>query len=111
MIATAECYNIQRLNRAASASRPTGRPQLSARQSQILLICRYSMDSSSNEPAYDVLWPLARKKVRERERAARLDDLSGKTVAEVWDYIFRGEMIFPEIRAHLKARYPGIKFV
>ena len=63
------------------------------------------------ENQFEVLWPLGRKAVRARTAAARLPDLAGKTVGELWDYIFRGEIVYPMIREHLRARFPGIKFV
>src|SRR5207245_11712571 len=37
--------------------------------------------------------------------------LSGKTVGELWDYLFKGEEMFPLIRKALETRYPGIRFV
>src|SRR5207253_9495376 len=33
-----------------------------------------------------------------------------KTVGELWDYLFKGEEMFPLIRRALEARYPGIRF-
>ena len=65
----------------------------------------------AREPTYDVLWPLSRRAVRETKAAARLPDLNGKVVAELWDVIFRGETIYPLVREHIKARFPGVKFV
>lgn len=62
-------------------------------------------------PKYEVLWPLSGKAVRAQAAAARVPDLSGKTVGELWDYIFRGDAVYPMIREHLRARYPGVKFV
>ncbi|MBI2906326.1 MAG: hypothetical protein HYX92_01580 [Chloroflexi bacterium] len=63
------------------------------------------------EPTYEVVWPLG-KSVSERVPLAnRASDLSGKTVCEVWDWLFRGGEIYPIIRESLAARYPGIKFV
>ena len=32
-------------------------------------------------------------------------------VGELWDYLFRGEEIFPILREELAKRFPGIKFV
>ncbi|HSQ03201.1 MAG TPA: UGSC family (seleno)protein, partial [Burkholderiales bacterium] len=29
----------------------------------------------------------------------------------LWDYIFRGELIYPLLREKLRARYPGVKFI
>ena len=66
---------------------------------------------TDKEPRYDVLWPLAARAVKTQAGAPAIPDLSGKTVCELWDYIFRGEIIYPEIRKHLSARYPGIKFI
>jgi hypothetical protein len=63
------------------------------------------------ESVYDVVWPLAPSAAPTASLAARSDDLHGKTVAELWDYLFKGEEIFPLIRQQLAARYPGIRFV
>ncbi len=43
--------------------------------------------------------------------ASRIGDLSGKTVAELWNFLFQGETIFPAIRAEMSKRFPGVKFV
>jgi len=63
------------------------------------------------EPVYDVVWPLAPSAAPAGSLAARSADLSGRTVGELWDYLFKGEQIFPIIRKSLEARYPGIRFV
>lgn len=67
--------------------------------------------TTTSTPVYEVLWPLAKKAKGAQSTARGLGDLSGKTIAELWDFIFRGEVIYPAIRALLEARYPGIKFV
>ena len=64
----------------------------------------------SNE-RIDVLWPLARRGVKDTNAAARIPDLNGKTVAELWDVIFRGETIYPLVREYIKQRFPDVKFV
>jgi hypothetical protein len=66
---------------------------------------------ASNEPRYDVLSPLPRKAVQATAAARRIPDLNGKTVAELWDVIFRGETIYPLVRQYIQARYPGVRFV
>ena len=43
-------------------------------------------------PRYDVTWPLSRKGVTAVRAAPRLPDLNGKTVAELWDVLFRGQL-------------------
>lgn len=66
---------------------------------------------ATNEPKYDVLWPLSRKAVKRTAAAKRLPDLNDKTVAELWDVIFRGETIYPLVREYIKKRFPRVKFV
>ena len=65
----------------------------------------------SREPRYDVVWPLGRPAYEERAPNARIADLNNAVIGELWDYLFRGEEIFPILREQLKARYPGIRFV
>ena len=69
------------------------------------------MAMKNGEAQFDVLWPLGRRAVRAQKLAPRLPDLRGKTVGELWDYRRRGEIVYPMIREHLRAHYPGIKFV
>lgn len=40
--------------------------------------------------------------------APRINDLNGKTVCEVWNGVFKGDIAFPIIRKLLKERYPGV---
>ena len=67
--------------------------------------------ADANEPKYDVLSPLSRKAVKTTHAAPRVPDLNGKTVCELWDVIFRGETIYPQVREYIRARFPGVKFV
>jgi hypothetical protein len=68
-------------------------------------------NGATSEPVYNVVWPLGRSAYKTRAPEPRIADLNGKTIGELWDYLFRGEDIFPLVRAHLKALFPGIKFV
>jgi hypothetical protein len=43
--------------------------------------------------------------------AQRLDTLEGKVVAQLWDRIFKGDVMFAAFEAELPQRYPGIRFV
>lgn len=63
------------------------------------------------EPTYEALWPLGKPAYEERSPSARVADLNGKVIGELWDYLFRGEEIFPILREQLKTRFPGIRFV
>jgi hypothetical protein len=68
-------------------------------------------DTTNREGKFEVLWPLARRAVRDTKSAPRLPDLNDKTVCELWDVIFRGETIYPLVREYIKARFPRVKFV
>lgn len=60
---------------------------------------------------YEVVWPRGKRPSETRRFAERLDNLAGKTVCELWDWIFRGDEVFAVIEKELAKRYPGIKFV
>jgi hypothetical protein len=46
-----------------------------------------------------------------RPLAKRLETLNGKTVAQLWDFIFRGDEVFALLEEGIKARYPDVRFV
>ena len=60
---------------------------------------------------YEVVWPRGRRVVEHALYARRLDTLEGKTIGEVWDWIYMGDKIFPWIEKELAKRYPGIRFI
>ncbi len=60
---------------------------------------------------YDVVWPLGRSRVEEVAASERLLDLSGKTIAFIWDYLFKGPEMFEIIKAQLSAAFPGVRYV
>lgn len=64
-----------------------------------------------SETQYEVLWPRSPRQVGVKPLARRLDTLNGKTVAQLWDYVFRGDEVFALIEEGLKQRYPDIRFV
>ena len=64
-----------------------------------------------HEPTIDVVWPLSRRVTADVDAAGRVNDLNGKTIAELWDLNFRGETIYPLVREYIRSRYPGAKFV
>lgn len=57
------------------------------------------------------VWPRGAKAAGAKPLARRLDTLEGKTVAFLWDYMFRGDEIFPLIERELSAAYPGVTFI
>jgi hypothetical protein len=66
---------------------------------------------SEQEPTYSVHWPRALRTQAVEPVAPRIDGLSGKVVAFVWDYLFRGDEIFAMLRRELTQRFPDIRFI
>ena len=64
-----------------------------------------------NDGYYEALWPRSPRQAKVKALAPRLDTLAGKTVAQVWDYVFRGNEVFEVLEEGLKARFPGVRFV
>ncbi len=60
---------------------------------------------------YAALWPRSPRQAKVKPLAPRLNTLEGKTIAWVWDYVFRGNEVFAQLEESLKARYPGVKFL
>ena len=60
---------------------------------------------------YAVVWPRSAKAVDIKPLAKRLDTLDGKTVAFLWDDLFRGDEIWPLLKRELSARYAGVTFI
>ena len=60
---------------------------------------------------YEVVRPQGKKTVKVGSFAKRLDTLEGKTVGFLWDWVFRGDEVFPVVEKELIKRYPGIKII
>lgn len=58
-----------------------------------------------------VLWPGGINIVPRIEPAPRLANLNGKTIAFVWDYMFRGDEIFPMLESLLAENHMDLSFV
>jgi hypothetical protein len=61
--------------------------------------------------ACDVVWPGGAMAVPRQVLAARPDTLDGSCVAFVWDYVFRGDEIFPLLREAISKAYRDVCFV
>ena len=61
--------------------------------------------------AYDVVWPLGKASFEELPVNSRTADLSNKKVAFLWDWLFRGDEMFPAIQDELSKRFPAMQFV
>jgi hypothetical protein len=60
---------------------------------------------------YEVVWPCGERMQKMRPLAKRLDTLNGKTVAQLWDYLFAGDEVFKVLEENLRAQYPEVNFV
>lgn len=60
---------------------------------------------------YEVVWPSGERRQKQRPLAKRLDTLNGKTIAQLWDYLFAGDEVFVALEEKLREQYPGVKFV
>ncbi len=70
------------------------------------------MAKKSGDPGiHEVVWPRAERRQVLRPLAKRLDTLNGKTIAQLWDYLFAGDEVFATLEEKLRAQYPGVKFV
>ena len=69
------------------------------------------MQKTSNDGHYEVLWPRSPRQVKATRLARRLDTLNGKTIAQLWDFIFSGDKVFAALEEGIRARYPDVRFV
>lgn len=60
---------------------------------------------------YEVVWPRGKSTEAGGQLAKRLDTLEGKVVCELWDWIFKGDLMFQVWEQELTKRYSGIQFV
>jgi hypothetical protein len=64
-----------------------------------------------NSTDYAVVWPRSAKAVELKPLAKRLGTLEGKTVAFLWDALFRGDEIWPILKQELGGRFAGMTFI
>jgi len=69
------------------------------------------MTTSGNDGYFEAYWPRGARQQKTRALAPRLDTLEGKTVAQLWDYLFKGDEVFALLEEGLKKQFPGVKFV
>ena len=69
------------------------------------------MPTQGNDGYYEVVWPRSAQQTKTKALAPRLKTLEGKTIAELWDYVYRGNDVYGWLEEALKARYPGVRFV
>lgn len=69
------------------------------------------MAGDTHDGYYEVYWPRAARRMPLKPLAPRLQSLEGKTVAQLWDYLFKGDEVFALLEEGLKKRFPGVRFV
>ena len=69
------------------------------------------MSDHPQDAPFAVLWPGGPAAVPAIEPAPRPTSLDGKRIGFLWDYMFRGEEIFPVIEESIRAQYAGAQFV
>jgi len=69
------------------------------------------MSDTPNDGYYEVYWPRTRRRTQVTALAPRLETLNHRTVAQLWDYLFRGDEVFAVLERTLKARFPAVSFI
>jgi len=69
------------------------------------------MSRKTDDGYYEAYWPRGPRQQRVRPLASRLATLEGRTVAQLWDQLFKGDVVFEILEEALRARFPGVKFV
>jgi len=68
--------------------------------------------AAQGEPRYDVLSPLGRTPVAAPAALAdRLESLSGRRIAFVWDHVFHGDRMVERFERHADAQSLGLTLV
>ena len=62
-------------------------------------------------PRIEVVSPLGLDAIERVGAAPRMERLDGKTIGEIWNGVFKGDVTFPVIRRLLKQRYPGLNII
>lgn len=66
---------------------------------------------AGNIEIYEVVSPVGEPGQEMRAPAARLADLSGKTICEVWNGLYQADKVLGAAGAELKRRHPGVNVI
>lgn len=69
------------------------------------------MTGTSGDGRYEVVWPRSERQKKQQPLARRLDTLNGKTVAQLWDFRYRGNEVFRMLEEDLREKFPDVRFV
>jgi hypothetical protein len=59
------------------------------------------MSQAQSDGYYEVFWPRGERQQKRKALAPRLVSLEDKTVAQLWDFLFRGDEIFETLEGQL----------
>jgi hypothetical protein len=65
----------------------------------------------TSETIYEVVWPSGERRQKIQPLAKRLTTLNGKTIAQLWDYLFMGDEVYATLEDEIRKIYPEVKFV
>jgi hypothetical protein len=65
----------------------------------------------SGDGHYEVVWPKSERMTGLKPLAPRLASLDGAKIAELWDYLFRGDEVFEHLADGIRARHPTAELV
>jgi hypothetical protein len=60
---------------------------------------------------FEAHWPRGALQQKKLNLAPRLESLKGKKVAQLWDDLFKGDVVFEILEDGLRQRFPDIEFV
>ena len=66
---------------------------------------------SESPGLYEVVWPSGERRQKVQPLARRFDTLNGKTIAQLWDYLFAGDEVFAALEEEIALTYPDVKWV
>jgi len=67
--------------------------------------------AKTTETQYEVVWPSGERRQKIQPLAKRFDTLNGKTIAQLWDYLFMGDEVYATLEEEIRKIYPEVKFV
>lgn len=69
------------------------------------------MDQPHSEGCFAALWPRSPRHSRTKQLAPRHKTLDGRVIAQLWDYLFRGDEVYEALEEGLRERFPGVRFI
>jgi hypothetical protein len=65
----------------------------------------------TDDERFGALWPVEPTAPPSTAEVPTMGDLDGRTVAFLWDHLFKGPEMFDLVAASLRSEYPAISFV